>query len=72
MNSRPVRPGPVPMKQTSNATSFQLSRIYAQGWNAARGPEGAARINPYPTEPEQGRWQAGFANAQISPVTKTR
>jgi hypothetical protein len=60
------------MKHTSNATGFRLSRIYAQGWNASRQLDGADQTNPYPAEPERGRWQAGFANAQISPVTKTR
>jgi len=60
------------MTLAENAAAFRLSRIYAQGWNAARGLEGAAQVNPYPAEPERGRWQAGFANAQTTPVRKTR
>jgi len=54
------------MKQPEKVTPFYLSRIYAQGWNAARtawGPDGAP-ANPYDTDPEQTRWQAGFSNAQ--------
>jgi hypothetical protein len=45
--------------------AFRHSRIYAQGWNAARvvtlkgGPPG----NPYLSEPERSRWNEGFAQA---------
>jgi hypothetical protein len=53
--------------------AFQLSRIYGQGWNAARkllaegksdldAAEAAAR-NPYPTGEENARWTKGFAEA---------
>ena len=54
---------------TSTATAFRQSRIYAEGWNAARTmPVGAATAkpaasNPYPSEPERSRWQEGFAAA---------
>ena len=49
-------------------SAFQRSRIYALGWNAARGPRtGYAvpqdAINPYPSEPEKSRWAEGYANA---------
>ena len=54
-------------------TVFELSRIYAQGWNAANAipandfddfsPAGAAALNPYPTDPERARWNAGFSEA---------
>ena len=52
----------------SDLSPFQRSRIYAQGWNAARGPRtgGALSkdvINPYTSEPEKGRWDEGYANA---------
>ena len=52
----------------SDLSAFQRSRIYAQGWNAARGPRtGSAlykdAINPYPSEPEKSRWNEGYANA---------
>jgi hypothetical protein len=60
------------MTQLPNATAFRLSRIYAEGWNAARAPKGAERTNPYPTEPERERWRAGFANAQMEAGRKTR
>jgi hypothetical protein len=48
-------------------TPFQLSRIYAQGWNAAR----QARLDraeadgvavPYAADPERASWQRGFAD----------
>lgn len=54
-----------------NTTSFLLSRVYAEGWNAARGPEGAKRANPYSAEPQRGRWQAGFVNAQKAPTRES-
>jgi len=38
---------------------FQLSRVFAQGWNAARaGLEDA--INPHAGEPEKSRWNDGY------------
>jgi hypothetical protein len=54
------------MTQVAKATPFRLSRIYAQGWNAARMPwkANSAPVNPYASEPEQSHWQAGFSNAQ--------
>jgi hypothetical protein len=53
--------------------AFQLSRIYGQGWNAARkllaegksdldAAEAAAR-NPYPQGEESARWTKGFMEA---------
>jgi hypothetical protein len=60
------------MKHGLNTTSFRLSRVYAQGWNAARGPESVPQANPYAAEPERARWQAGFADAQRGPARKTR
>ena len=52
----------------SDLTAFRRSRIYAQGWNAARAPRtrGALSkdaVNPYPSEPEKSRWDEGYANA---------
>jgi hypothetical protein len=49
----------------SALTPFRQSRIYAEGWNAARKSSegsGAAR-NPYPADPERARWAEGFAGA---------
>lgn len=53
-----------------NAQSYQedlrLSRIWAQGWNAARNASlGPPARNPYPPGPDHARWQAGFAQANI-------
>lgn len=52
---------------------FRLSRIEAEGWNAARHVPVAllgemdttkiAALNPYMHDPEQMRWNAGFASA---------
>ena len=51
----------------SDLSAFRRSRIYAQGWNAAREPRiGSASkdvVNPYPSEPEKSRWDEGYANA---------
>ena len=51
----------------STLSAFRRSRIYAQGWNAAREPDtgGALRkvvVNPYPSDPEKSRWDSGYAN----------
>lgn len=56
------------MKRPEKVTPFHLSRIYAEGWNAARGVWKAdgAPANPYDTDPEKSRWQAGFHNAQAN------
>lgn len=60
-------------EETSDDAAFRLSRIYAEGWNAARkmpllddsefGPAGNAVPNPYATEPERARWTEGFVKA---------
>lgn len=52
---------------------FRLSRIQAEGWNTARRMPLArlatldtaeiAALNPYIHDPEQMRWNAGFASA---------
>ena len=53
--------------------AFKLSRIYAEGWNAASrlsadesdglDPCAVAALNPYVVEPERSRWSEGFAKA---------
>jgi hypothetical protein len=56
------------------STSFRLSRVYAQGWNAARRsllsgePDAKAvmALNPYTAESERTRWNEGFAEAMQS------
>jgi hypothetical protein len=52
---------------TDSQTAFRLSRIYAQGWNAARIltlKPGKPPVNPYTSEPERSRWNEGFTGAQ--------
>ncbi len=61
----------------SDLSAFRRSRIYAQGWNAAREPRtgGALRkdvINPYTSEPEKSRWDEGYANALQSSQQQVR
>ena len=55
---------------------FRLSRIEAEGWNAARRVPVAAlaqldtakvaALNPYTHDPEQMRWNTGFTSALAS------
>jgi hypothetical protein len=67
------RPPPSQKAGAVETDDFQLSRIYSQGWNAARklladgkshleAAEAAAR-NPYPTGQENSRWTKGFMEA---------
>jgi len=61
---------------TDLAEAIRLSRVQAQGWNAAR----KARMtsdgrppkvaNPHRSEPDRSRWQAGFDSAQAVPSGK--
>ena len=58
---------------TKTVTAYRLSRVQAEGWNAARRiplPKldgfDAGKIdalNPYPADPERTRWSAGFESA---------
>jgi len=50
-------------------SAFNLSRIYGQGWNAAKkqladrneeSPQPTASANPYTTVEESERWSKGF------------
>lgn len=53
--------------------AFRLSRIYAEGWNAAKKiplTEGTdfdaahvVALSPYKTEPQRSRWIEGFTKA---------
>ncbi|HEY3777918.1 MAG TPA: hypothetical protein VGL35_07655 [Rhizomicrobium sp.] len=57
----------------TSGDAFRLSRIEAEGWNAARrvplaalsqlDSEKITALNPYTSDPEQARWNTGFANA---------
>jgi hypothetical protein len=56
------------MTRLSPEALFRLSRVYAQGWNAARtwslrtGPAAEkATTNPHASEPDRGRWAEGYA-----------
>jgi hypothetical protein len=52
------------MKTANALTPFRQSRIYAEGWNAARTSSASVPPqNPYPSEPERSRWQEGFSAA---------
>jgi hypothetical protein len=60
--------------------AFRLSRIEAQGWNAAQrffaterddaSEAKIARLNPHRADPERARWRAGFDNAVGAMETK--
>ena len=57
------------MTKLPETMSFPYSRIFAQGWNAARrssleiaaDPQKVATVNPYKTPHERARWDEGFA-----------
>lgn len=53
------------MADTADKMAFRLSRVYAEGWNAARRAnlENSTASNPYRNEPERTRWNEGFAKA---------
>ena len=58
------------------SSAFQLSRIFGQGWNAAKkwlaehdrdpNPTQAARLNPHDALEEKARWSAGFDAGLVS------
>lgn len=54
----------------ADKSDFRLSRIYAQGWNAARnllkdgkGAGDAEALNPHRLPSERARWLEGFTKA---------
>ena len=57
-------------------SAFELSRIYGQGWNAAKqlladGPEDldpkqTTTLNPYKSVAERTRWSKGFEEGLLS------
>jgi ribosome modulation factor len=52
------------LKNLAAAADFRLSRIYAQGWNAARALDSTEQVNPYPNDPERRHWLQGFSDAR--------
>jgi hypothetical protein len=63
---------------SADESAFVLSRIYSQGWNAAKkmlasGTQEIAElqadaVNPYRSGKQQSRWMKGFMEALASPV----
>ena len=47
---------------TPGPAGFRESRIYAEGWNAARKSSKPAS-NPYASDPERSRWLEGYTKA---------
>ncbi len=62
-------------------TAFRLSRVFAEGWNAANDMSAndsdgldlhrIAALNPYADEPERSRWSEGFAKALRTATSQT-
>lgn len=59
----------------TDSNAFQLSRIYSQGWSAARAalaanPAGVeaseGSLNPHDTAAKRARWSEGFQAALLS------
>lgn len=60
----------------NDAEAYRLSRIQAEGWNAAHMIDASALdkldatqieiLNPYPCDPERTRWRTGFTTAPAS------
>jgi len=48
---------------TTELSLFRQSRIYAEGWNAARRSSKPSK-NPYTKDPERARWLEGYRNAR--------
>jgi hypothetical protein len=63
-------------KASSAGEAYRLSRIQAEGWNAAHRIAATAldtlngaeieSLNPYASDPERTRWNAGFRSALSS------
>jgi hypothetical protein len=60
-----------------NNNAFRLSRIQAEGWNAARkflladiDDKKIAALNPYKEASEKARWHTGFTGALEAAGTK--
>ena len=62
-------------KAALETSTFALSRIYGQGWNAAKkslavgrtlSAAQAAKLNPYRSVEERARWTKGFEEGLLS------
>lgn len=73
----PPRAGASPVcNPASDGEAYRLSRIQAEGWNAAHRIAASAldtlvgtdieSLNPYASDPERTRWKAGFRSALSS------
>jgi hypothetical protein len=61
-----------------DTNSYEFSRIFRQGWNAAKKrladgeisatPSDKAALNPYSSAQEHARWAQGFDEAMSSPA----
>jgi hypothetical protein len=70
-----VTASPMPGR-AHDADAYRLSRIQAEGWNAARVIAASALdkldatqielLNPYKSDPERTRWSTGFTSALAS------
>jgi hypothetical protein len=59
------------MNTQSYQHDFRRSRVWAEGWNAARKLSlGQPAQNPYPPGPEHSRWNDGFSQAQAGGKAK--
>ena len=65
-----------PMPRGAHDDAYRLSRIQAEGWNAAHVIDASALdkldatqveiLNPYACDPERTRWRTGFTSALAS------
>lgn len=76
-SASPHRAGASPVCTTASAgEAYRLSRIHAEGWNAAHRIAASTldaldraqidSLNPYASAPERTRWNAGFRSALSS------
>ena len=66
----------------TDPAAFRLSRVYADGWNAANklaahevdelNPDKIAALNPYAIDADRSRWMAGFTKALATERPLTR
>jgi hypothetical protein len=62
-----------PEGAVGDSSAFRLSRVHAEGWNAAHKLSSGesvdldrkkmSTLNPYAADPERSRWNEGFSSA---------